>query len=135
MNCAFEDCRLLDGLLATDAADAFARFEQDRREDTEAIAAMALENYLEMRDTVLDPRFRHQQALALALERRHPQRFVPRYAMVMFHDEIGYATARARGRVQQQILDRLVPAEAGAQGDPDWALADRLILESLPPLP
>ena len=42
---------------------------------------------------------------------------------------------RARGRVQQQILDRLVPAEAGAQGDPDWALADRLILESLPPLP
>ena len=132
MNCAFEDCRILDGLLAT-SADAFAGFERLRRQDTEAIAAMALENYLEMRDTVLDPRFRRQQTVALALERRHPRRFIPRYAMVMFHDEIGYATALERGRVQQRILDQLVPA--GAIGDePDWTLADRLILEALPAL-
>ena len=58
---------------------------------------MALENYLEMRERVSDPEFQLQQALALALERRFPGRFIPRYSMVMHHHEIAYATARARG--------------------------------------
>ena len=66
MNCAFEDCRVLDALLQKDDATAFARFEAARREDCEAIAAMALENYGEMRDTVLDPRFQRQKAAVAA---------------------------------------------------------------------
>ena len=47
----------------------------------------------EMRDTVRDPRFQRQKALSLALERAHPDRFIPRYSMVMFHDEIPYSVA------------------------------------------
>ena len=64
-----------------------------RKPDADAIAQMALENYTEMRDTVRDPRVQLQRELALALERRHPKRFIPRYSMVMFHDEIPYAKA------------------------------------------
>jgi kynurenine 3-monooxygenase len=112
MNCAFEDCRILDALLQEDAARAFSRFEDQRREDCLAIAQMALENYGEMRDTVRDPRFQQQKALSLALERRYPDRFIPRYSMVMFHDEIPYAVALRRGRIQQQILDELGVADA-----------------------
>ena len=75
MNCAFEDCASCIGMLdaATgDWAGAFRRFEQERQPNTDAIAEMALENYLEMRDTVRDPKFQLQQELSLELERRFP---------------------------------------------------------------
>lgn len=107
MNCAFEDCRVLDELLAgaPDWAARFARFDALRREDTAAIARMAIENYTEMRDTVRDPSFALRQQLSLALERRHPQLFIPRYSMVMFHAEIPYAEAERRGTIQAELLD------------------------------
>ena len=110
MNCAFEDCRILDELLQTDPRQAFARFESTRRADCDAIATMALENHAEMRDAVRDPRFQLQKVLALALEREYPDRFIPRYSMVMFHDEIPYSVALERGRLQQLILDQLTEA-------------------------
>src|SRR6185369_5903984 len=130
MNCAFEDCRALDALLLDDPAHAFTRFEEARREDCLAIAQMALENYGEMRDTVRSPLFQRQKALSLTLERAFPDRFIPRYAMVMFHDEIPYSTALRRGRIQQQILDELTarPEEA----PPEMAAA--LINARLEPL-
>jgi kynurenine 3-monooxygenase len=130
MNCAFEDCRILDALLARNPADAFSQFEAQRRADCDAIATMALENYDEMRDTVRDQRFQQQKALAMALEREHPDRFIPRYSMVMFHDEIPYSVAQERGRVQQGILDELTATPAA----PDMRLAARLVSERLPPL-
>jgi kynurenine 3-monooxygenase len=91
-----------------------------------------------MRDSVRSPRFQRQKLLALELERRFPLRFVPRYSMVMFHHEIGYARAFARGKVQQRILDQLTPADAPCSSpelsEIDWALADRLITTQLEPL-
>ena len=130
MNCALEDCVLLDALLADGESAPFARFSAARRTDTDAIATMSLENYAEMRDAVLDARFQIQQALSRELELRHPHRFIPRYAMVMFHAELPYRVALERGRIQQQILDELTAGDA----PPDLALADRLIAERLPPL-
>lgn len=129
MNCAFEDCRILDALFEADPEHAFSKFETVRRADCEAIATMALENYEEMRSTVLDPRFQRQKALSLELERRHPGRFIPRYSMVMFHDDIPYTVAMERGRVQQRILDALT----AAPGDIDWTHADHLVSQL--PLP
>ncbi len=86
---------------------------------------MALENYLEMRDSVLDPAFQRRKLLAARLEREFPGRFIPRYSMVMFHPEIGYAEALRRGAVQEGILADL---DAG-HGD-----ARALIEARLPPL-
>ena len=107
MNCAFEDCRVLDDLLAAtpDWDTRFARFDALRREDTAAIARMAIENYTEMRDTVREPRFALQKELSLELERRRPDRFIPRYSMVMFHSEIAYAEAERRGAIQAELLE------------------------------
>jgi kynurenine 3-monooxygenase len=137
MNAAFEDCRALDELLGTedDWQGLFAHFERARRPNTEAIAQMALENYVEMRDTVLDARFVRLKGLAMALERRFPERFIPRYSMVMFHPEIPYAEALRRGAVQAQLLEELDPgAAAAAGGRPDPGRAERLILERLAPI-
>ena len=128
LNCGFEDCVLLSELLAAtaDTATACAAFERRRRPDTDAIAAMAIENYQEMRSSVLAPDFAARRQLSLELERRFPERFIPRYTMVMFHAEIPYAEAQRRGALQEQVLDALLGAAAGA----DSALAARLIDEA-----
>jgi kynurenine 3-monooxygenase len=125
LNCGFEDCVLLAELLARvgDRHAACAEFERRRRADTDAIAAMAIENYEEMRATVLAPGFAARKQLALSLERRFGQRFIPRYSMVMFHAEIPYAEALRRGALQEGVLDALLAAGAGAESD----LAARLL--------
>ncbi len=132
MNAAFEDCVVFDSLLDQfdDWGALFAEFERVRRPNSAAIAQMALENYTEMRDTVLDAGFVRRKALALELERRFPDRFIPRYAMVTFHPEIAYEESLRRGAVQAQILLELDRGDGGT----DFALASRLISERLPAL-
>ncbi len=135
MNCCFEDCLAFDSCVAQNSTwqSAFEQFYAARKPNTDAIAAMALENYLEMRERVADPRFQLQQALALELERRHPQRFVPRYSMVMFHHEISYRTAQRRGLIQSELLAALAAGRA-TLAEVDFELADREIIRELPPL-
>ena len=134
MNAAFEDCSVLDSLLGSEAdwTQVFERFEALRRPNTEAIAQMALENYTEMRDSVRDAGFVRRKAIAMALERRFPERFIPRYSMVMFHPEIPYAEALRRGVIQERLLEDLDQARDGV---PDEARSAALIKERLPPLP
>jgi kynurenine 3-monooxygenase len=122
LNCGFEDCIVLDRLLAAggDIDRGFAAFERERRPDTVAIAQMALENYLEMRDGVRSPQFARRKALASELERYFPGRFIPRYSMVTFHPEIPYAEAQRRGVLQERVLDVL---SATAQPDSTGALS------------
>jgi kynurenine 3-monooxygenase len=131
MNAAFEDCSSLDRLLDRHESweTLFEEFSRSRLPDTEAIAQMALENYIEMRDTVRDPAYLRRKALAMELERRFPERFIPRYSMVMFHPEISYAEALRRGTVQQEILREL--DGRGVPPGPDWELAQKLIASRL----
>ncbi len=108
MNCAFEDCIELDHLLQTQPFTAASmEFERLRKPNANAITQMALENYIEMRDTVRQSKFQLQKELSFELERRFPNQFIPRYSMVMFHHNIPYAVAYERGKIQAQILDEL----------------------------
>ena len=135
MNAAVEDCVELDSVLDQHNGweSLFTEIARRRQPNTAAIAAMALENYTEMRDTVLEPAFVRQKAIAMDLERRFPDRFIPRYSMVMFHPEIPYAEAQRRGAVQAQIL-----AELDSRRDPsrrvDANLAEKLVRARLAPL-
>jgi kynurenine 3-monooxygenase len=79
-------------------------FSARRKPNADAIADMALENYVEMRDSVRDPGFLLRQRIGFELERRFPDRFVPRYALVMFRDDVPYAEAQRRGKIQEEIL-------------------------------
>jgi kynurenine 3-monooxygenase len=108
MNLAFEDCVLLDKIVRyhrDDWPSIFARFEAEQLANANAIADMALDNYIEMRDTVRDPKFALRKALAFELERMLPERFIPRYSMVMFHADIPYLVAQQRGEVQKALLE------------------------------
>ena len=131
MNCAFEDCVALAGCLDTTAslADAFAAFEAERKPDAEAIQQMALENYIEMRDKVDDAGYLLQRQLELALQERHPGRFVPHYAMVSFM-RIPYSVALHRSELQRDIL---VDATRGIDSldQVDWAAVDAAVLARL----
>ncbi len=132
MNAAFEDCSAFDRCLEDPDRpwnEVFAEFEKRRRPDTDAIADMALENYIEMRSTVREPKFQLKKDLSFRLEERHPGRFIPRYSMVMFHT-IPYAEAKRRGAIQEEILDELT-ARAASLDEVDLARADRLIAERL----
>jgi kynurenine 3-monooxygenase len=133
MNCCFEDCVELDALLGTSPSweRAFADFGAVRKPNTDAIAKMAIENYLEMREHVAESRFQHKRALALELEKRHPDRFIPRYSMVTFHSEISYATAQQRGLIQEELLEELT-AKALTLEDVDFSEAARAIEGRLP---
>jgi kynurenine 3-monooxygenase len=105
MNCAFEDCAELMRMMEEHHswAGLFEAFEIARRPNTDAIAKMALENYVEMREAVLDPAYRKMKAQAEELEKKDPN-FIPRYSQVMFHPEITYRDALLRtGRSPPQI--------------------------------
>jgi kynurenine 3-monooxygenase len=134
MNCAFEDCVVLDRLIDQhdDFESLYQTFEAQRKPNAEAIADMALENYVEMRDSVRDPKFHLRKHIEWRLEERHSRRFIPRYAMVMFH-RIPYAVAKQRGDIQAGIIDRLSESIDRVE-DMDLDLADRLVVESLEPL-
>jgi kynurenine 3-monooxygenase len=137
MNCAFEDCLELDRCIAETGGDwtrTFALFSQRRKPNADAIADMALENYVEMRDSVRDPAFLLRQRVGFELERRFPERFSPRYALVMFRDNISYAEAQRRGRIQEEILAELTAGIKDAAAV-DYARAGRLIAARLEPLP
>ena len=138
MNCAFEDCSAFHQCLARFGEDwdsVFSEFEAMRKPNADAIADLSLENYIEMRSTVRDPRFQLKKELAWRLEDRHPDRFIPRYSMVMFH-RIPYAEAKRRGVIQSEILNRLTE-DIESLDRVDYAHADRMIEQRLgetPPL-
>ncbi|WP_440976443.1 FAD-dependent oxidoreductase [Pseudoxanthomonas winnipegensis] len=134
MNCAFEDCVALAEQLdrADSLAQAYAAFEAQRKPNAAAIQAMALENYIEMRDRVDDADFLLQRQLEQALQQRHPNRFVPHYTMVTFM-RIPYAVALERSELQRQLLREATAGHADLS-QIDWPLLDRRIQETLPAL-
>jgi len=129
MNLALESAASLDRILQQhpdDLATAFTVFEAERSDDANAIADMALENYIEMRDKVNDPDYLLKRQLSLALAERLPGYFRPRYNMVMF-SAIPYADAFKRGDEQAKLLAELVKG-CSSIDDIDMAAAEAAVL-------
>jgi kynurenine 3-monooxygenase len=136
MNCAFEDCTYFLELLDRYGSDwpvLFSAFEKARKADTDAIADLAIENFVEMRDRVADPRFLFRKKVELELEKKYPGRFVPKYAMVTFH-RTPYSVAAQRGAVQDRMLGELCDSVQRLE-DIDWRKAEALVQQKLTPLP
>jgi kynurenine 3-monooxygenase len=135
INCGFEDCTHFFELLDRYGADwerVFTEFERARKINTDAIADLAVENFVEMRDRVADPRFLFRKKIELALQAKYPRLFVPKYAMVTFH-RIPYSIAMTRGIVQDRMLAELCDGIDRIE-DLDWLKADRMIRSELTPL-
>ena len=132
MNCAFEDCVVLDRLLdkwGGDWGKVNPELTTSRKPDADAIAQMAIENYTTMRSTVTDPKYGLKKAIGFELERRLPELFIPRYSMVMFHD-MPYSEAFEKGEIQRSILDELVKG-IDSVDDVNWKQAEVMVSDSL----
>ena len=106
MNAAFEDCVVLDECLAEfpqDRQRAFAEYYKKRKENADALADLAVENFIEMRDKTASRAFRAKKKLDHLLEGLLPGICLPLYTMVTF-TLIPYAEAARRARLQDRII-------------------------------
>src|SRR5438128_666037 len=106
MNAAFEDCVVLDECLAEfpqDRPRAFAKYFQRRKVNADALADLASENFIEIRDKTASKTFRAKKKLDHFLEAALPGTYLPLYTMVTF-TRIPYAKAARRARLQDFIV-------------------------------
>jgi kynurenine 3-monooxygenase len=106
MNAAFEDCVVLDECLdkfPDNRERAFARYFESRKENADALADLAIGNFIEMRDKTASQTFRAKKKLDHLLEAALPGMYLPLYTMVTF-TRIPYAQAARRARLQDRIL-------------------------------
>ena len=106
MNAAFEDCVVLDECLQDlpqDRERAFAEYFRRRKEDADALADLAIGNFIEMRDKTASKTFRAKKKLDHGLEAALPGIYLPLYTMITF-TRMPYATAAKRARVQDACV-------------------------------
>ena len=106
MNAAFEDCVVLDECLEKfphDRHRAFAEYFERRKVNADALADLALENFIEMRDKTASRAFRAKKKLDHFLEAALPGIYLPLYTMVTF-TRIPYSDAARRAQLQDRII-------------------------------
>jgi kynurenine 3-monooxygenase len=133
MNCGFEDCVVLDALLSkqADQAAAFSEFERLRKTNADAIADMAVENFIEMRDSTADPRFLLEKGVEKVLLNAFPGEFVSRYTLVSF-SRVPYRLAYGVGSIAGGIVSELAK-DLKRPDDVDLDRAAKLIRGRLTP--
>lgn len=123
MNSGFEDCHVFAQLLDKQGSineAMLAEYQELRIPDGNAIADLALYNFIEMRDKVADEKFILQKKIEKRLNEAYPEQWVPLYSMVTFSD-YRYSEAIGRGNKQQAIMDEVL-AQPGI--DEDWESLD-----------
>lgn len=111
MNAGFEDCRILNGLLdqyRDDWEKVLPEFQRLRKPDADAIAQLALDNFIEMRDLVADAEFLLRKKIEAKLYELYPDQWIPLYSMVTFNEHIRYSDAYATGQKQRKIMDEVM---------------------------
>jgi kynurenine 3-monooxygenase len=139
MNCGFEDCTLFDQLMEkhahgnlVDWQSVFRDMTTQRPSNTNAIADMAVENFVEMRDKVGDKHFLMEKAVEKILQQRFSGRYVSRYSLVTFSN-VPYTLAYEAGIIEDSILEELC-FSLNKPENVDLEKAERLIDEKLAPL-
>lgn len=134
-NCGFEDCVVLNELIETllpagrqlltaDWERVFEEFHNLRKPSADAIANMALENFVEMRDLVADKDFLKAKHVEKVLEDAFPLKFRSRYSMVCYGSALdgnmSYANVyKIGGHIKEVIADvvRRVEERVGSEYD------------------
>jgi kynurenine 3-monooxygenase len=110
MNCGFEDVKELDEILtATNESwdDALNKFQLQRKPNADAIADLALYNFIEMRDLSGREDFQLRLKIEKKIAERFYDNFMTHYSMVTFSD-LSYFEAKKRGEKQSALLDKIM---------------------------
>lgn len=111
MNCGFEDCSVLNSLMEKHKEDwstILSEYQRLRKPDGDAIAELALNNFIEMRDKVADPKFLLQKKIEAKLYEKFPDKWIPAYSQVTFSPQIRYSEALRRGQKQEAIMREIM---------------------------
>lgn len=110
MNAGFEDCTVLMGLIekyGNDWTTILQEYGQKRKPNGDAVANLALHNFIEMRDKVADSAFLERKKIERELGLRFPDKFVSVYEMVSF-THIPYSTAIQSIHEQDILLENIM---------------------------
>lgn len=119
MNCGFEDVNELDEILNATTEnweEALAKFQEQRKPNADAIADLALYNFIEMRDLSGREDFQLRLKIEKKIAATFPDKFMTHYSMVTFSD-LSYSEAKKRGEKQSQLLDKIMALPGIEQ---DW---------------
>jgi kynurenine 3-monooxygenase len=111
MNCGFEDCSVLNNLIDKhndNWKNILEEYQILRKPDGDAIAQLALNNFIEMRDKVGDPKFLLQKKIEAAFSKKHPDKWTPAYAQVTFSPQIRYSDALKSSIKQEAIMQQVM---------------------------
>lgn len=114
MNASFEDVAELDAVLEKyENEDSnweliFSEFQKERKKNADAIADLAIDNYYEMRDHVANESFKEKRKIEMSLEKNFPTQYSSKYSLVTFNENIGYHEAMTKGRIQDEVLIKLI---------------------------
>jgi kynurenine 3-monooxygenase len=115
MNCGFEDCSVLNSLIDKHKENwnkILEEYQTLRKLDGDAIAELALNNFVEMRDKVGDPKFLLQKKIEAVFSKKHPDKWIPAYSQVTFSPQIRYSDALKNSIKQQAIMDVVMQIES-----------------------
>jgi kynurenine 3-monooxygenase len=110
MNAGFEDCTVLSALIdkyGEDWTTILKEYDVKRKPNGDAVAALAINNFVEMRDKVADPVFLERKKIEKELGKRYPEQFISVYEMVSF-SHIPYNTALSCIKEQDSLLQRIM---------------------------
>ena len=116
MNASFEDVVVFDEILCHfersreifDWEAVFKAYQKTRKQDTDAIADLAIDNFHEMRAHVANPLFKEKRKIEMDLEKTFPTEYFSKYSLVTFNENIGYKEAMKKGRAQDKALLNLI---------------------------
>jgi kynurenine 3-monooxygenase len=107
MNCGFEDCVVLNQLIEKHQEEwphILNEYGSLRKPDADAIADLAIANFIEMRDRTADPKFLLQKKIEALFSQKHPEKWIPLYSMVTYSPHIRYSEALSIGDKQEKIM-------------------------------
>ena len=111
MNCGFEDCVVLNELVTkyeNDWDKILTQFQELRKPDGDAIADLAIMNFIEMRDKTADPSFLLQKKIEAKFSAKYPEKWTPLYSMVTYSPHIRYSIALSEGVKQEKIMQAIM---------------------------
>lgn len=131
MNAGFEDVEVFAELLKKhkDWKSLFADLYNQRKANVDAIADMAVENFMEMSAKTADEKFLYQKKVEKLLHDKFPQEYTSRYSLVSF-SKTPYKVAFDLGKKQNLILEKLTEKHFPSL-EIDYNYAHSLIKEHL----
>ena len=110
MNCSFEDCVVFDEMIEKYYPDwdiLYDEFQKARKPNADAIANLALQNFVEMRDLVGDKDFLHFKHVEHDLCELYPGTFRSQYQLVTFSNE-SYKYALEQGARNSAMVNKII---------------------------